>query len=74
MDKTKTRHLYAACKKFTSDVETHTDWKWRQKKVFQVNWNQQKAWAAILKADKRDFKTKTAVKDKEGCNKDKEVN
>ena len=60
-------HVYAAYKRLTSELETHTNWKWGDKKrVFHVNGNQKKAGVAILIPDKVDFKIKTVTRDKEG--------
>ena len=59
----KTR-IYANCKRPTSDLGTHTDWKW--KKLFYTNGNHKKAEVAILVSDKIDFEIKTATRDKEG--------
>ena len=59
-------HLYAAYKRFTSDVRTHTDWSEEIKKKFYANRNQKKAVVAILISDKLDFKTKTVIRDKKG--------
>ena len=37
------------------------------KKLFYANGNQKKEGVAILISDKIDFKTKTVIRDKEGC-------
>ena len=60
-------HLHALYKRSTSDLGTHTDWKWGDgKKIFHVNGNQKKAGVAILISDKIDFKIKNGTRDKEG--------
>ena len=60
-------HLYAVTKRPTSDLGTHTDWKWGDgKKIFHANGNQRKAGVAILIPDKIDFKIKDVTRDKEG--------
>ena len=60
-------HIYAVYKRPTSDLGTHTDWKWRDgKKIFHANGNQKKAGVAILVSNKIDFKIKTVTRDKEG--------
>ena len=59
--------VYAVYKRPTSDLGTHTDWKWGDwKKIFHANGNQKKAGVAILLWDKIDFKIKTITGDKEG--------
>ena len=60
-------HIYAVYKRPTSDLGTHTDWKWGdRKKIFHANGNQKKAGGAILESEKIDFKIKTITRDKEG--------
>ena len=59
-------HIYAVCKRPTSDLGTHTDWKWGDGKRFHANGNQKKARVAILISDKIDFKIKNVTRDKEG--------
>ena len=60
---TKTRPIYM----LSSDLGTHTGWKWGDgKKVFHANENQKKAGVAILISGKIDFKIKTITRDKEG--------
>ena len=59
-------HLYAVYKRPTSDLWTHTDWKWGDGKIFHVNGNQKKAGVAILISDKIDFKIENVTRDKEG--------
>ena len=50
-------HIYAVYKRPTSDLGTHTDWKWGGwKKIFHAHVNQKKAGIAILISDKIDFK------------------
>ena len=64
--KSKTR-IYAVYKRTTSDLGTHTDWKWGDgKKILHANGNQKKAGVAILISDKIDFKMKTITRDSEG--------
>ena len=59
--------LYVVYKRPTSNLGTHTDWKWRAgKKIFHANGDQKKAGVAILITDKIDFKTKAVKRDKEG--------
>ena len=60
-------HIYAVYKTHTSDLGTHTDWKWGGwKKIFHANGNQKKAGVAIFLSDKIDFKINTVTTDKEG--------
>ena len=60
-------HIYAVYKRPTSDLGTHTEWKWGDaKKIFHANGNQKKAGVAIFISDKIDFKIKTVTRDKEG--------
>ena len=60
-------HIYAAYKRPTSDLRTHTDWKWEDGKIFQIsNGNQKKAGITILISDKINFKIETIMRDKEG--------
>ena len=60
-------HIYAVYKRPTSDLGTHTNWRWRDgKKIFHANGNQKKAGVAIFVSDKIDFKIKTVTRDKEG--------
>ena len=61
-------HIYAVYKRPTSDLGTHTDWKWGdgKKKIFHANGNQKKAGVTILTSDKIDFKIKNVTRDKEG--------
>ena len=55
--------LYAACKRLTSALRTHTDWKWRD--GFYASGKQKRAWIAVLISDKIDFKSKTVTGDRE---------
>ena len=64
-------HIYAVYKKPTSDLKTHTDWKWEDGKfhaicIFHANGKQKKAGVAILISDKIDLKIKKIKRDKEG--------
>ena len=60
-------HIYAVYKRPTSDLGTHTDWKWGYgKKIFHAKGNQKKAGVAILISDKIDFKIKNVTRDMEG--------
>ena len=65
---TKTRPIYICCLQETHFRPRDTyrlkvrGWK----KIFHANGNQKKAGVAILISDKRDFKIKTVVRDKEG--------
>ena len=54
-------HIYVVYKRPTSDLGTHTDWKWRGRKIFHAYGNQKKAGVAILLSDKIDFKIKTGA-------------
>ena len=57
--------MYAVYKRPTSDLGTHTDWKWEDgKKIFHANGNQKKARVAILISEKIDFKINTITRDK----------
>ena len=59
--------IYGVYKKLTSELRTHTDWKWGDgKKIFHANGNHKKAGVAILISDKIDCKIKTVTRDKEG--------
>ena len=60
-------HIYAVYKRPTSDLGTHTNWKWGDgEKLFHANGSQKKAAVAILVSEKIDFKIKTVTRDKEG--------
>ena len=60
--------IYAIYKRLTSNLGTHTDWKWGGwKKIFCVNEDQKKAGIAILISDKIYIKytlIKTEIRDK----------
>ena len=59
----KKTHKYAAYKRLTSDLKTHSDWKWEDGKKH-ANGSEKKAGVAILISGK-DIKTKTVTRDKE---------
>ena len=60
-------HIYAVYKRPTSDLGTHTDWKWGDGKRYSMQMEiKKKAGVAILISDKIDFKIKTITRDKEG--------
>ena len=60
-------HIYAVYKKLTSDLKTHTDWKWEEGKyIFHANEKQKKAGVTILISEKIDLKIKKITRDKEG--------
>ena len=59
-------YIYAVCKRLTSDLETHTNWKRGWKKIFHANENQKKDKVAILILDKIYLKIKNIIRDKEG--------
>ena len=67
MDKTNKTHLYVAYKRHFICKDTHrlkvNGWK----KIFHANGNQKKAGVAILMSEKINFKTRTVIRDKEGC-------
>ena len=53
-------HVYAAYKWPTSDLQTHTDWKWGdEKRYFDANGNEKKAGVAKTISDNINFKIKT---------------
>ena len=59
--------IYAVYKRPTSNLGTHTDWKWRAgKRYFTQIGDQKKAGLAILISDKIDFEIKAVKRDKEG--------
>ena len=58
-------HIYAVYKRPTSDLGTHTDWKWGDGKGIPCK-QKSKERVAILISDKRDFKIKTYTRDKIG--------
>ena len=60
----KGKQLYAAYKRFSSDVRTHA--KWRDEKLFHENENKKKVEVAILISVKMDFQIKTCIRDNEG--------
>ena len=58
--------IYAAYKRFTSDLNTHTGWKWGDGQTFIMQIEVKKvASVAILPSDKMHFKTKILTRDKE---------
>ena len=57
--------IYAVYKRPTSNLGTHTDWKWRDGKIFHANGDQKKSGIAIFISDKPDFKTETVKRDKD---------
>ena len=59
-------HIYAIYKRPTSELGTHTDWRWGDGKIFHANINQKKAGIAIFVSSKIDFKIKIITRDKEG--------
>ena len=60
-------HMYTVYKRATSDLGTHTDWKWGDgKKILHANGNHKKIGVRILKSGKIDFKIKIVRKDKDG--------
>ena len=58
-------HIFAAYKRPTSDLQTHTDWKWEYGKIYSMQMGKNKAGVAILIIDKVDLKIKI-IRDKEG--------
>ena len=63
---TKITPTYAAYKRLTCDLKTHTDWKWGDGKGISCKWKLKRAGVALLNSDKIDFKTKTERIDKDG--------
>ena len=59
-------HIYAVYQRPTSDLGSHTHWKWGDGKIFHTNGNQKSAGVAILISEKIDFKIITITRDKEG--------
>ena len=60
-------HVSAVYKKPTSDLKTHTDWKWEDgKKITSANGKQKKAGVAILISGKIDINIKKITRDKDG--------
>ena len=51
----KTRHIFAAYKRLTSDIKTHRLKVKEWKKMFHANGNQKQTGIAILTSDKIDF-------------------
>lgn len=41
-------HIYTACKRLTSDLKIHTDWKRRNGKIFHADGNEKKAGVEIF--------------------------
>ena len=58
--------LYTVYKRPTSDLGTHRVKVRGWKKIFHASGNQKKAGVAIVISDKKDFKIKTVIRDKEG--------
>ena len=63
-------HIYVVYKKPTSDLKTHIDWKWEDRKIYSknilANVKQKNARVAIFISDKIDLKIKKITRDKEG--------
>ena len=59
-------HIDAVYKKPTSDLKTHTDWKWEYGKIYSMQMGKNKAGVAILIIDKVDLKIKNIKRDNEG--------
>ena len=59
-------HIYAVCKKPTSDLKIHRLKVRGQKYIFHANGKQKKAGIAIFILDKIDLKIKKITRDKEG--------
>ena len=62
-------YIYAVYRRPTSDLGTHTDWKWGDGKRYFMQMeskDQKKSGVAILISEKIDFKIKNVAKDKEG--------
>ena len=58
-------HLYATYKRLTSDLKTHTDWKWRVEKHHVNGSGKKKSWDSYTYIDKIDLK-QIITRDKEG--------
>lgn len=58
-------HLYASFKRYTSDLKTHRDWKWKDRGIVLLNGKWKKARIPIFTSEMIDFKTKTKTKDKD---------
>ena len=60
-------HIYAVYKRLTSDLGTHTHWKWGDREGYSTQKeNQKKAGVAFLISEKIHFKIKSITRDKEG--------
>ena len=68
MDKNKI-HIYAALKKFISDLKTHADWTGGEEKQYSYKEKQNDSWKSNTYSDKTDFKAKTVTRVKEGHHK-----
>ena len=66
-------HIYAVYKRPTSNLGTHTDWKWRDGKIFHTNGDQKKSGVAILTSDKTDFEIK-AMRQRRTLHSDQRIN
>ena len=65
MDTKTSIHINAVYKRLTSDLGTHTDWKWGDGKRYSMQMEiKKKDGVAILTSDKTDFKIKTITIDK----------
>ena len=58
--------IYAVYKRPTSNLGTHTDWKWRAGKRYSMQIKPKEKGVAILISDKIDFEIKAVKRDKEG--------
>ena len=59
--KKKHTHIYAANKRLTSNLKTHTDWKLGDGNRYLVKWKQKEGWCSNTCIRNVDFKTKTFV-------------
>ena len=60
-------YIYAIYKKHTSDLKTHTEWKWEYgKNILHAHKKQKIAGVATLISDKIDLKIKKITRDKKG--------